>query len=173
MRSALTDSHLGLCDESGTPGLNFLDLRGVGGVALDRFNPGNWIHNSLHPNERGHAAMAAAFTGWLSAQTRTGDDGTELTGLPALVPPAAKRAADGVAEPATDLPVPTKASTTLCFEKDGGDCGPQADAWALSRLAPGLTPLLLLAALVAGGSWVLSVGVSAARFRRRVLSLRG
>ncbi|MCW2852298.1 MAG: hypothetical protein JWM84_1962 [Nocardioides sp.] len=167
MRSALTDAHLALCDESGTPGLNFLDLRGVGGTALDRFNPGNWIHNSLHPNERGHAAMAAAFTGWLSSQTREDADGSELAGLAALMPPAAKRADDDVDEPPTDLPPPTKSTTTLCFEKEGGDCGPQADAWALARLGPGTILPLLLAALVAGGSWALAVGLSARRFRRR------
>ncbi|MBM0123795.1 SGNH/GDSL hydrolase family protein [Pimelobacter simplex] len=166
MRSALTESHLALCDESGTPGLNFLDLRGVGGAALDRFNPGNWIHSSLHPNERGHAALAAAFTGWLSSQRRPDADGNELVGLPALLPPAAKRSLDGVPEPPTDLPVPTLSTTTLCFEK-GGECGPQADAWALGRLGPGMVLPLLLTALAAGGSWVLAVGVSAQRFRRR------
>jgi len=172
MRSALTDSHLALCDESGTPGLNFLDLRGVGGAARDRFNPGNWIHNSLHPNERGHAALAAAFTGWLSSQTRV-DDGNELSGLAALMPPAIKRKVDKVEEPPTDLPVPTKSSTTLCFEKDGGDCGPQADAWALSRLGPGTFGPILLAAMVAGGSWALTVGISARRFRRRSATRTG
>lgn len=166
MRSALTDSHLALCDPSGTPGLNFLDLRGVGGAALDRFNPGNWIHSSLHPNERGHAALAAAFTGWLSSQQRVDDTGTEIVGLPALLPPAARRAADGVPAPPTDLPVPTRSMTTLCFEK-GGRCGPEADAWALGRLGPGMVLPLLLAALAAGGTWVLAVGVSAQRFRRR------
>jgi len=167
MRSALTDSHLGLCDESGTPGLNFLDLRGVGGAARDRFNPGNWIHNSLHPNERGHAALAAAFTGWLSAQTRMDADGNELAGLGALMAPEVKRGVDDVREPPKPLPVPTKSSTTLCFEKEGGDCGPRADAWALARLGPGAFYPILLAGLVAGGSWTLAVGLSAIRFRRR------
>jgi lysophospholipase L1-like esterase len=167
MRSALTDSHLALCDESGTPGLNFLDLRGVGGAALDRFNPGNWIHNSLHPNERGHAALAASFTGWLSSQTRRDADGHEFAGLAALMPPAVKRGVDGLSKPPTDLPVPTKSSTTLCFEKVGGDCGPQADAWALARLGPGTFYPILLAGLVSGGSWAFAVGLSARRFRRR------
>ncbi len=166
MRSALTDSHLALCDPSGTPGLNFLDLRGVGGAALDRFNPGNWIHSSLHPNERGHAALAAAFTGWLSSQYRLDDTGTEIVGLPALLPPAALREADGVPAPPTDLPVPTRSTSTLCFEK-GGTCGPEADAWALGRLGPGTVLPLLLAALAAGGAWVLAVATSAQRFRRR------
>lgn len=167
MRSALTDSHLALCDKSGTPGLNFLDLRGVGGAATGRFNPGNWIHNSLHPNERGHAAFAASFTGWLSSQTRANTDGTEVAGLAALLAPAAKRVADGVKEPPNGLPVPTKSSTKLCFEKDGGNCGPHTDAWALARLGPGLFSPMLLAGLVAAGSWALAVGVSATRFRRR------
>lgn len=167
MRTALADSHLALCDDSGTPGLNFLDLRGVGGAAQNRFNPGNWIHNSLHPNERGHAALATAFTGWLSAQTRDAGSEKEISGLGALLPPAAKRQADGVEDPPANVPVPTKKSTTLCFEQDGGDCGPKADAWALRRLAPGATLPLILLLVCAGGAWALSIGVSAARFRRR------
>lgn len=167
MRTALSDSDLALCDESGTPGLNFLDLRGVGGAALDRFNPGNWIHNSLHPNERGHAALAAAFTGWLASQERADDDGNTLTGLGALLSAKDKRAEDDVPEPSAAHPVPTKSSTTLCFEKDGGDCGPEADDWALARLGPGMFLPLLLAGLVAAGTWACAVGVSAWRFQRR------
>lgn len=166
MRTALTDTRLGLCDTSNTPGLNFVDFRGVGGAALNRFNPGNWIHNSLHPNERGHAALAAAFTGWLSERKRVEGEET-LTGLAALLPAAANRPEGaGTASPA--LPVPTKATTTLCFEAAGGRCTPKADAWALRQLAPGTIPAFLLAAWMAAGAWFLAIGFSARRFRRRL-----
>lgn len=162
MRHALTTTGLALCDQSGTPGLNFLNLRGVGGTALDRSNPGRWIHNSLHPNERGHAALAAAFTDWLAQQSRG-----SLVGLQALLPAAAKRADDGVVEPADDLAAPSKGDGLLCFESGEGTCGSRADAWALSQIAPEAWEPLCLAALAAGGAWLLAVGSSAGRLRRR------
>src|SRR5690606_10644734 len=56
MRNSLREAGLQLCDPAneGRPGLNFLGLRSVNGTAEQRFNPLNWSHNSLHPNERGH-----------------------------------------------------------------------------------------------------------------------
>ena len=66
MERALADAHLQLCDKQNgkRPGINFIGLRSVGGVAEQRFNPVNWYHNSLHPNERGHAAMLQVFEEW-------------------------------------------------------------------------------------------------------------
>lgn len=63
---ALANAHLQLCDpeNDGRPGLNFIGLRSVGGVAEHRFNPKNWYHNSLHPNARGHAAILQEFESW-------------------------------------------------------------------------------------------------------------
>lgn len=164
MRTALTASSLGLCDESGTPGLNFLDLRGVGGVAGRRFNPGNWIHNSLHPNERGHAALAAAFAGWLNSQNRT-DGEAQLTGLAALLPPAEKRAYDNLGDPEANGPVLTRDDWSLCFDRNG-TCGDEADQWALGRIAPTSPVPLFLMALVAVGAWALAIGISARRVTR-------
>ena len=72
MRSALATAHLQLCDplNDGRPGINFIGLRSVNGIAEQRFNPANWVHNSLHPNERGHAAMLRVFQDWLADQGR-------------------------------------------------------------------------------------------------------
>lgn len=47
-------------------GINFVDLQPVNGLAGQRFNPGHWLHNSLHPNERGHRAMAAVLNQWVT-----------------------------------------------------------------------------------------------------------
>jgi hypothetical protein len=68
MENALADAHLQLCDPENDkrPGINFIGLRSVAGVAEQRFNPKNWYHNSLHPNERGHAAMLQVFEQWLA-----------------------------------------------------------------------------------------------------------
>jgi lysophospholipase L1-like esterase len=69
MKDALKDAGLQLCDPANNkrPGLNFIGLRSVSGLAEQRFNPANWSHNSLHPNERGHQAMLETFERWLDA----------------------------------------------------------------------------------------------------------
>ena len=66
MRDALAASRLQLCDaDKASAGLNFIDVRSVNGLATQRFNPARWLHNSLHPNEQGHAAMARTLADWL------------------------------------------------------------------------------------------------------------
>lgn len=66
MEQSLANAHLQLCDPDNDkrPGINFIGLRSVSGIAEQRFNPKNWYHNSLHPNERGHAAMLQVFEQW-------------------------------------------------------------------------------------------------------------
>ena len=73
MQKSLADAHLQLCDQDNDkrPGINFIGLRSVGGFAEQRFNPKNWYHNSLHPNERGHAAMLQVFEQWRRSDTAT------------------------------------------------------------------------------------------------------
>ncbi len=69
MKDSLKDAGLQLCDPANNsrPGLNFIGLRSVSGLAEQRFNPANWSHNSLHPNERGHQAMLETFERWMDA----------------------------------------------------------------------------------------------------------
>src|SRR4029450_77545 len=71
METSLWVPRLRLWDplNDGRPGLNFLGLRSVRGAAEQRFNPANWLHSSLHPNERGHAALLRAFQTWTAEQT--------------------------------------------------------------------------------------------------------
>ncbi|MCX5174198.1 GDSL-type esterase/lipase family protein [Streptomyces virginiae] len=66
MEDTLADHHLQLCDRrKKEAGVNFVGLKSVSGPPAQRFNPANWLHNSLHPNERGHEAMLATFQDWL------------------------------------------------------------------------------------------------------------
>ncbi|WP_436532348.1 GDSL-type esterase/lipase family protein [Actinoplanes sp. HUAS TT8] len=69
MQEALAKEHLQLCDPTNgrAPGINFIGLRSVHGHAGERFNPSNWTHISLHPNESGHIAMRRVFREWLDA----------------------------------------------------------------------------------------------------------
>ncbi|MGX1907717.1 GDSL-type esterase/lipase family protein [Streptomyces phaeochromogenes] len=66
MEGTLAARHLQLCDKKKkAAGVNFVGFKSVNGPPAQRFNPANWIHNSLHPNERGHGAMLATFQDWL------------------------------------------------------------------------------------------------------------
>ncbi|MEY2458877.1 MAG: hypothetical protein QOG30_707, partial [Acidimicrobiaceae bacterium] len=63
MQDALVTAKNQLCDDR-DPGLNFIGLNPKAGSLWDSLEPGNWFHNSLHPNEDGHAAMAVAAETW-------------------------------------------------------------------------------------------------------------
>jgi hypothetical protein len=82
MKDSLAKKHLQLCDKrKGAAGVNFVDVKSVNGLATQRFNPLNWLHNSLHPNERGHAAMLETLVTWLDTNKVTqGVPPTQRTG---------------------------------------------------------------------------------------------
>ncbi len=81
MKDSLKDAGLQLCDPANNnrPGLNFIGLRSVSGLAEQRFNPANWSHNSLHPNERGHQAMLETFERWVDANPDPAVDAPDVT----------------------------------------------------------------------------------------------
>jgi lysophospholipase L1-like esterase len=111
MEDALADAHLQLCDPENDqrPGLNFIGLRSVGGVAEQRFNPKHWYHNSLHPNERGHAAMLQVFEQWLADHPDPEKD------APAGGSPNSD--ARGAPEPPCDLVRDAQSTTALCDDE--------------------------------------------------------
>lgn len=68
MEEALGERQLRLCDAGANRvGVNFLAANPVAGLIRQRANPINWFHNSLHPNPRGHEAMADTLDAWLDA----------------------------------------------------------------------------------------------------------
>jgi lysophospholipase L1-like esterase len=148
MEGSLAASHLQLCDplNGGRPGLNFIGLRSVNGVAEQRFNPANWSHSSLHPNERGHAAMLRVFQTWLADTeplSATGPKGSRPVTPPA--PPAGEQAGV-VVQPPCDL-----------FDLSPTGCRPQGQAWALQQVGRLLLTKGWLAALTAAAAWAASV----------------
>ncbi|MBA3780304.1 MAG: SGNH/GDSL hydrolase family protein [Nocardioides sp.] len=146
--TALTDSDLRLCDpdNNGRPGLNFIGLRSVGGLAGQRFNPTQWHHNSLHPNERGHAALHVAFQRWL--ETAGGLD--KLVKVkdrinPDRLPPVSEK----------DTNVAGKCWT---FNIEGDDgCKAQSENWAARSAAAAVLLWGIPVALVLLIAWVGSV----------------
>jgi lysophospholipase L1-like esterase len=66
MATVLETHGLRICDGSaGEVGVNFFGLNAVDGLVEQSVNPLNWLHNSLHPNQRGHRMMAEALRTWL------------------------------------------------------------------------------------------------------------
>jgi lysophospholipase L1-like esterase len=150
MEQSLADAHLQLCDPHNDkrPGINFIGLRSVGGIAAQRFNPKNWYHNSLHPNERGHAAMLQAFEQWRADNPdpprdapRVGGDGDK------------GRSGGAVTNPPCDIVEDDQSTTQHCREA-GAEWAKGQVRNALVRHFWGLQ--ILLAALAA---WVMGVAL--------------
>lgn len=158
MRTVLAQRHLQLCDPEnhGRAGINFVSARSVGGVSGNRFNPITWKHGSLHPNERGHAALARSFEAWL-ADRGHGDVGAGLATL--------KPARSNVAVPPTAPAAERYATGTRedCAKVDGPDaCNRQATAWAAGQVGDFLLFRAgWLVLLVAFGAWWVGVALVA------------
>ncbi|MBZ5737150.1 GDSL-type esterase/lipase family protein [Nocardioides mangrovi] len=162
MEDSLKSAHLQLCDPGNNdhPGINYIGLKSVGGIAEQRFNPKNWYHNSLHPNERGHAAMLQVFENWYE------DDDNVGIRLGGTVRDRAALADDGSGAEAED----TDAVTTTPCDLVGDDqsttvkCRDEGTRWAKGQVADKLLPgkggwwgpLFGLGAL---GAWLLSVAL--------------
>jgi lysophospholipase L1-like esterase len=97
MKDSLAAHGLQLCaNGKNSAGINFINLRSVNGLATERFNPSRWLHNSLHPNERGHAAMAETLGRWLDGHAAA-VTAARTAGAPGGANSAA--GADAVADP--------------------------------------------------------------------------
>jgi hypothetical protein len=158
METSLEDESLRLCD--GPPrrvGVNFIGLRSVGGTLEQVLTPTNWFHNSLHPNETGHGAMARTFVLWL-------DEQGELSPVPETGP--GREQAGAVEAAAEDEVEPP------CLLTETGDegCDAQARDWAIDRTVELLWPAGAVALLGLLGVWGFWLGVvSTWRVRRRTV----
>jgi lysophospholipase L1-like esterase len=61
--------HVRICDhrDPNAIAVNFLARNPADGFAIDRLNPQNWLHNSLHPNKLGHELIAAELAPFFAA----------------------------------------------------------------------------------------------------------
>ncbi|GAA3348960.1 hypothetical protein GCM10020358_69370 [Amorphoplanes nipponensis] len=164
MESSLRDAGLQLCDphNEGRPGLNFIGIRSVGGTAEQRFNPKNFSHGSLHPNERGHAAMLRTFQTWLP----------ELSTLPArgpVVPQTPGGRGAGVQAVAATHTGPQ--CDVLSTSTDG--CRTQGMQWAKGRLRVLLLTQGWLGLLPLAGIWLAAVAFFGAQRHRLAARSRG
>jgi hypothetical protein len=160
MEGALANSGLQLCDplNEGQPGLNFIGLRSVNGDPSQRFNPSNWTHNSLHPNERGHAALLRVFQDWFeTVDPKPGDD-------PAAAPDRDESQAD--ADPASDLPDTARKCDVYGHleadeysKADGNGCRDQGSDWALEQVGAQAGLVGLIGGAAGAAAWVASVAL--------------
>ncbi|MER7463253.1 SGNH/GDSL hydrolase family protein [Streptomyces sp. NPDC097981] len=143
MKDSLATHRLQLCQRrKGEAGINFVDIASVNGLAAQRFSPGKWIHNSLHPNERGHRAMRDTFTAWLTTHR-------ELLKQRA---PTAQEAAAG------QNPAAPEPECSMIKNSGNPHCQDRIRAWELDQTR-GRWPWLLLVLLGLGVLWAASVAV--------------
>ncbi|MEV6635823.1 GDSL-type esterase/lipase family protein [Actinoplanes sp. NPDC051470] len=163
MQRALGSEHLQLCDprNDGRPGLNFVGLRSVRGGAEERYNPRNWSHSSLHPNERGHAAMSRTFQGWLARQPSPLPPRVAISALArdrqqaALTAQSSKTLTQAAQEARAEAPL-----CQLGYGDDQGTCRPQGTDWTLKQIGHLLLARWGLLAFFATvlGAWLVAVG---------------
>ena len=150
MQFALADANLQLCDpeNDGRPGLNFIGLRSMSGVAEQRFNPANWSHNSLHPNERGHDAMLRTFEHWYQGKQ--------------LLPPEEK-----VAQPPELVPVDDVDAACDPLDLTEAGCRRRSTTWALKQVPGALAGgKAVVASAAAFGIWISATAFFGWRRRR-------
>lgn len=161
MQDALAEAHLQLCDplNEGRPGLHFVGLRSVRGIAEQRFNPMNWSHSSLHPNERGHAAMLRVFQTWMAEQplvmaTRTDIPQSAKDRLAKALDAQAGTSADAANQTAA-----AKAPQCDLFDPTPKGCRPQGQQWASRQVAGTMLAVGWIALLAAAGAWAAAVAL--------------
>ncbi|MFC0842532.1 GDSL-type esterase/lipase family protein [Streptomyces noboritoensis] len=143
MKDSLKDHQLQLCQgRKSKAGINFVDIASVNGFASQRFSPAKWIHNSLHPNERGHEAMRDTFTTWLNNH-------------PGLLEHRAPTAPGQATSQALPAPEP---ECTMTRNAGNPHCQDRIRAWELEQTR-GRWPWLLLVLLALAFLWVASIAV--------------
>jgi len=127
---------LRLCDgPADEVGVNFLGANSVSGTLEQSLNPTRWVHNSLHPNARGHEAMRSALAAWLA-------------GSPDLSPPPA--------EPPPTPPSPRRAGA-VCLDRTGRALDTCANQWTSRHAARYLLTRGWILAPALLGAWLIAL----------------
>jgi lysophospholipase L1-like esterase len=132
-------------------GVNFVALKSVNGLVDQALNPGKWIHNSLHPNELGHEAMATALDDWL----RTHPPGTPGKPQGADIPQRFTR---------KSLEQLMGAAISYCGDTDGDQpahCDRDDEPWAITQIGILLAKSAFPALVLVAGCWLIWLPVLA------------
>jgi hypothetical protein len=144
MEGAFGD-RLRICDRPPSEiGVNFVALKTVQGVVDQVVNPANWIHNSVHPNERGHEAMAAVLEAWMRAHPD-----------PSPTPGPADRPAPFIPSTLEDLMRPDPPSSCGAAVTEPAYCDRGDVAWAITQVGRFARAAALPMLLLVAGAWLL------------------
>jgi hypothetical protein len=139
MPAAFGSRHLRICDGSrDSVGVNLLVRNSVRGDIEQSSDVLNWVHDSMHPNEAGQAAMTEVVNQWLK-------DHPDFDAAPPAPAAAPYR-------PPTLADVMRGTDWTPCAA--GDDCTPSS-AWVHSQARDTVLEFGLPLLLVLGGAWIL------------------
>lgn len=143
MENALVTAKDRLCESTNPVGMNFIGFNPKAGSLWDSLKPSNWVHNSLHPNELGHAAMATAAQQWFTDHpTRHAPVATGAA--PRVVPNMDKLFEFGF--------------TKLCDPNGDRSCDIEHDGWANDQILALAQSSLLPLMLAIIGAWMIAIG---------------
>jgi lysophospholipase L1-like esterase len=154
METAMVADHLRLCDGGEQTGINFISAQSMNGSAEAQLNPGNWVHNSFHPNEAGHQAMETALETWIASNP-------DLTTPPPRTEPVDEAYLD----------VKAQCGLTADVDETGVQCKDAARLWALGEARTFVEAALPYAAGFLLAVWLLWL-TEIARYRARTGPLR-
>ncbi|MEY2449619.1 MAG: hypothetical protein QOH79_3095 [Acidimicrobiaceae bacterium] len=142
MQESFVAANNRLCEPGNPVGMNFIGLNPKAGSLWDSLQPANWVHNSLHPNKTGHAAMAVAAEKWFVKN-------------PTRHPPVATNAAPTTVQP--DSEIFGYGFIRTCDPQGDRSCDIEDGGWAsdqkLSLAQSTLLPLVL--AMI--GAWMIAI----------------
>ncbi len=136
-RTAFVDDRLCSNGEVEPAAINFISVLPVEGSLVDRINPANWPHQSMHPNPTGHGRTAAALLSWLATDPPTAN--------PQPKPDATFASENITVRPLTDAEVAELQES----ENSGIDAQKEWRNYVLSQAAKEAWPLVTI--LLLGG----------------------
>ena len=150
MEQALETPRMRICDNGSNQdnlGVNFIAISDTEGLIDQLANPMGWLHNSLHPNERGHDEMTRVLADWMETH------------------PSPKGLSD---EPGSDVYDVASLGTLMGPTFTGSYCGQPGfevdrcqlsdDGWMLTEVSRFLRGTLAPAFVMVLGAWLLSLG---------------
>lgn len=151
MKTVLEDAQMRICDTGSNQdalGVNFLAISDTEGLIDQLANPMGWLHNSLHPNERGHREMTKVLASWMAAHPAP-------RGL-------SDEAGSEVYEVASLQGVMGESFTSAYCGQAGFDtdrCALSDADWTVTEVSLFLRSVLLPAGLMVLGAWLVALGL--------------
>ena len=151
MKTVLEDAQMRICDTGSNQdalGVNFLAISDTEGLIDQLANPMGWLHNSLHPNERGHVEMTKVLAAWMgshpSPRGLSDEAGSEVYDV-ATLQSVMGESFDGkfCGQPGFD--------TDRCALSDA--------EWTVTEVSLFLSSVLLPVGLMVLGAWLVALGL--------------